>query len=79
MNSMLELDKRVNYTKLSMFCALSKNYQHFLKNNMSILKQIVWETQKLHQNFNRPSGSWIIDQNISKPILSQEPLGLLKF
>ena len=31
--------------KLSMFCKLSQNYQHFLKNNINILKQIVWATQ----------------------------------
>ena len=40
----------------SIFCTLSQNYQHFLKNNMCILKQIVWETHKWHYNFSGPSG-----------------------
>ena len=30
---------------------------------MIILKQIVWETRKWHNNFDRPSGSLVIDQN----------------
>ena len=31
--------------KLSMFCALFQNYEYFdLKHDISILKQIVWET-----------------------------------
>ena len=30
-----------------MFCALSQNYQHFLKNNISFRNQIVWETHKM--------------------------------
>ena len=34
--------------KLGMFCALSKNYQHLLKNDIGILSRIVWETQKWH-------------------------------
>ena len=32
--------------KLSMFCVLSQNYQHFFEWDISIPKQIVWETQK---------------------------------
>ena len=37
----------VPHPKLSMFCELPQNYQHFFwKNNMSILKQIVCETNK---------------------------------
>ena len=31
-----------------MFCALFWNKQHFLKNKLNILKQIVWETLKCH-------------------------------
>ena len=34
--------------KLSMFCALSQNYQHFFFENMIIWKQIVLEIQKRH-------------------------------
>ena len=34
-----------------------------LKNNISILKQIVWETPKWHYNFSRSSSSWVIYQN----------------
>ena len=35
--------------QLSMLCELSQNYQHFFeKNTISMLKQIVWETQKWH-------------------------------
>ena len=30
---------------------------------MCILRQIVWETQKWHWNFGRPSGSLVIDRN----------------
>ena len=32
--------------KLSMFCVLFQYYQHCFENDTSILKQIVWETQK---------------------------------
>ena len=31
--------------KIGMFCVLSQNYQHFLKKNISILKQIVQGNQ----------------------------------
>ena len=31
-----------------------------LKNDMSILKQITWETQEWHYNFCRSNGSWVI-------------------
>ena len=35
--------------QLSIFCALCQKYQHFFsKENMIILKQIIWETEKLH-------------------------------
>ena len=37
------------------------NIKHLLKNNISTLKQIVWETQKWHHNFSR---WWLIDQNV---------------
>ena len=52
--------------KLSMFCVLSENQQHFFFfffgkiTYIGILKKIVWETKKLHLNFNRPNGSWVI-------------------
>ena len=32
--------------KIRMLCVLSQKYQHFLKNNICILDQIVQETQK---------------------------------
>ena len=35
-----------------------------VKNNISILKQIVWQTQKWHLNMSRPSSSWVINQNM---------------
>ena len=60
-------------------CALSQTDQHifwksnlsyckiittlFWKNDMIILKQIVWKTQKWHWNFSRPNGSWVIGKN----------------
>ena len=34
-----------------------------LKNNKTIQKRIAWETQKWHWNFNKPKGTWVIDQN----------------
>ena len=46
-----------------MFCMLFQNLQHYWKNNIRILKQIAWETQKCHSNLNRPHGSSVIDQN----------------
>ena len=39
------------------------------KNKINILKQIVWETQKWHENFSTPSGSWVIDQNMQNSVL----------
>ena len=36
----------------------------FWKIIFSILKQIVWETQKMYQNYSRPISSWVIDQNL---------------
>ena len=36
--------------EMSMFWTLSKAYQHFLKNNMIGLKQIVKETKKMAVN-----------------------------
>ena len=33
------------------------------KNNINILKEIVWETQKWHYNFSRTHGSRVIDKN----------------
>ena len=68
--------------KLSMFCLLSQNYQHFfLKNDMLTLKQIVWEMQKLYYNFSRPSSTWIIDQNKHSIVwsITQELIDLLRF
>ena len=49
-------------SKFSIFCALSQNYQHFLekKNNVSILNQIVRETENWHQNFIRPSSFGVL-------------------
>ena len=42
--------------KISMFCVLSQNYQHFfMKSNICVIKQIVEGTQKWHWNFSRPS------------------------
>ena len=34
-----------------------------ITSHISILKQIVWETQKWHYNFSWLKGSWVIDQN----------------
>ena len=44
--------------KISMFCALSQNYQLFLKNSKCILKQIVQRifNRRWHCNFSRPNG-----------------------
>ena len=43
--------------KVSMFCALSQNYQHSReKLYMHPIEQIVWETQTWHHNFSRSSG-----------------------
>ena len=43
-----------------MFCSLSQNYQHCLeKNNVSNLKQIVWEIQKQPWHFSRPTSSGV--------------------
>ena len=44
--------KQHSKLKFTMFWALSQNYQHFLE---KVIKQIVWETQKSHLNFSRPS------------------------
>ena len=45
------------------------------------LKQVVWERQKMHENVDRPSGSWIIKFKkkyfISFDQITQVPLGLL--
>ena len=49
--------------KLSMLFALSQSFQHFFKNDMIILKQIVKETQKW------PNGSGVIDQNMQNTVL----------
>ena len=51
--------------------AISKLSILFLKLSISILKQIVWETQEWHWNFSRPSDSWVIDQNIILHVLFQ--------
>ena len=37
--------------------------------NISLLKQIVWETQNWHSNCSRPTGSWVIDQNAQNIVL----------
>ena len=34
----------------------------FLKNGKSIVKKIIWKTQKWHPNFSRPIGLCVIDQ-----------------
>ena len=57
-------------------------YQNLIpKSNVSNIKQIVWETQKLHWNFGRPSISWFIDQNMQNIVLinNSESLGLQSF
>ena len=67
--------------KLSLFCVLSQNYQHtFEENNISILKQIVWETQKWHWNL---EGQVLLEFLIKTIfcmfwLITQESLGLLK-
>ena len=43
----------------------------FVKNDISILKKFVWETQKGQWNFRRPSGSWVIVQSMQSFILNQ--------
>ena len=45
------------------FLRYLKFVTNFGKNNVSILKQIVWETQIWHYIFSRLSSSWVIDQN----------------
>ena len=43
----------------------TKKYFFLLNNNkINILKQIAWETQKLHSNFSRSKVSWVFDQNM---------------
>ena len=44
-------------------CCLKIMNTFFWKNDMSILKQTILETQKWHSNFSRPSNSWVLDQN----------------
>ena len=54
-------------------CASSQNWACFvhsvLKNNICILKWILWEIQKWHLNVSRPSDSWGTDQNNILPVL----------
>ena len=53
-----------------------------LKNDISILKQIVWEIKKWHRpKLSRPSGSEDIEENNILHIwpMTQEPCGLQKF
>ena len=40
-----------------------KKSKTFWINNVSIMKQIVWENQELHKNFSRPSGYHGFDQS----------------
>ena len=53
------------------------------KNNISLAKQIVWETQIWHQYFSNPSFSsyWskISYNSYNKYLITQEPRGLVKF
>ena len=41
---------------------------------MSVLEQIVCETQKLHQKFHRPHSSWVISQNVQNFVLVNNPI-----
>ena len=59
--------------KLACFVHCLKIIKIFGKNNISILKQIVWETQKWHYNFSRPSSCRVIDQNNILNVLSYNP------
>ena len=74
---MLILRRTAPKTKIQhTLCIISKWPNFFGKT--SILKQIVWETKKLHYNVRTPSGSWVIDQkSILHPISPQERLHLL--
>ena len=58
----------------------SKSLTPFLKNNISILKQTVRETQKWHQKFDRVSVFELLIKTIFCMFWSliQDPLGLLK-
>ena len=53
-----------------LYCVLSQKLSTLcLKNNLTILTQIVQETQKWHWTFSRPSSSWVIDQNMQNIVL----------
>ena len=50
-----------------MFCALSQNYQHFMKNNTKVYTSYIQETQGTQKitlkKKKKPSGSLVIDQH----------------
>ena len=48
---------------LACFDCYLKFFNTVLKNDTSILKQNVWETQKWHGNSTRPSSFWVIVKN----------------
>ena len=56
------------------FVCYSKIINTVLKNNMSILNQIIWETKKWHNNFIRLCGSWDTGQNSSLYVLIKNRL-----
>ena len=50
-------------------CAISKLLTHLPKKWYKHLEANSWDAQKLHSNFNRPSGPWFIDQNMQNIVL----------
>ena len=60
------LGGRVTQNENLAFFALFQNYHHCFEKwyTVCILKEIVWDIQKWHQNFSRPHRSWVIDQNM---------------
>ena len=55
--------------KVQMFCLLSQISNTDLKSNVGILKQIVWETKKMHWDFRRPHSSWLVGQDVQVFVL----------
>ena len=56
--------------KLSILYVLSQNYQHcFGKNKQMIIMKLLSCKLKNDIDFSRPSGSWVIDQNMYNNIL----------
>ena len=49
-----------------MFCALSQNYQHLLKNNICILEEIVQGTQKKKKSIKIKVGQAVLELLIQK-------------